>query len=76
MKTHKKILLYEIVSILTGCLGIISLALCLILMIFTEFGLMLDLIWLGITFILIFVWYYTNNKSHKLQTRWDYENRR
>jgi uncharacterized membrane protein len=76
MKIQKKILFYEVISLLTGCLGAVLLGIFLMLGLFSRWTLMIDLVWIVLSFVFIIVWYFTNKKAHKLQRQWDYENRR
>jgi sterol desaturase/sphingolipid hydroxylase (fatty acid hydroxylase superfamily) len=76
MRLNKKILLYEVASIISGCMGALMLGAFLMIGLFSRWTLAIDLIWIALSFILIFVWYFTNKYAYKLQKRWDYEHRR
>ena len=76
MRLNRKILWYEVTSMLSGCIGCVILGIFLVFILFGKLPLMLDLIWLGCSFILLFIYMYSNKKAQKLQKRWDYENRR
>ena len=76
MRLNKKILLYEVISTICGCIGIILLAVLLMIGMFSRWTIILDAIWIGLPFILIAVYYLTNKRAYKLQNKYDYENRR
>ena len=67
MKLNKKILWYEVISILTGCVGCVILGIFLIFIMFGKLPLMLDLIWLSSSFILLFIFFFSNKRVQKLQ---------
>lgn len=76
MRLNKKILLYEVASLLSGCIGAVSLGILLMLGLFSRWTLAIDLIWIALSFVFVIVWYLTNKKAEKLQKQYDYENRR
>jgi uncharacterized membrane protein YphA (DoxX/SURF4 family) len=76
MRLNKKILLYEVASLISGCIGALMLGAFLMIGLFSRWTLAIDLIWIALSFILIFVWYFANKKAYKLQKQWDYDNRR
>ena len=76
MKLNKKLLCYETLAVLSGCIGCIILAVFIVTIIFSKTALMLDLIWLTSSCVLLCIYMYSNKKVTKLQAKWDYENRR
>ena len=76
MKTSKKLLLCEVTSILSGCIGCVVLGIFLVTMMFGKLPFMLDIIWLSCSFILLGVYIFSGKKAQKLQKQWDHENRR